>query len=93
MGEERAVARGREAEGDPVVRLLAESLGLPATEVAGFDDATPLFGPPLGLGSLSGARLLGRILEETGVDVATLDLNLDSLASIGALRAFVAANR
>ncbi len=51
---------------------------------------TPLLRDGLGLDSLGGALLLVRVRAEFGVDVADEDLNLDCLASIGTLAAFVA---
>lgn len=70
--------------------IVAEALGLTAAEVAALPDETPFFGPPLELGSLSGARMLRQIHAELGVDVAGEDLALDSLTSLGHLRRFVA---
>ncbi|HUC58318.1 MAG TPA: phosphopantetheine-binding protein [Streptosporangiaceae bacterium] len=51
---------------------------------------TPLLREGVGLDSLGGTLLLVRVKERFGVDVAGEDLNLDSMASIGALSAFVA---
>jgi acyl carrier protein len=72
-----------------VRQLLAELTG----------DGTPLDAPPdtpllrdgLGLDSLGGALLLTEIERRYGVDIADEDLNLDSLASIGSLAAYVSA--
>jgi methoxymalonate biosynthesis protein len=50
---------------------------------------TPLLRDGLGLDSLSATVLLTRVRARFGVDVADEDLNLDSLATIGALTAFV----
>jgi acyl carrier protein len=52
--------------------------------------ATPLLRDGLGLDSLGGAMLLTQVHRTFGVDVADEDLNLDSLASIGTLAAFIA---
>jgi acyl carrier protein len=52
--------------------------------------ATPLLRDGVGLDSLGATFLLTRVRDRFGVDVADEDLNLDSLASIGALTAFVA---
>ena len=71
--------------------IVAEALGLSADEVAALPEDTPFFGPPLELGSLSGARMLRRIHEQLGVDVAGEDLALESLTSLGHLRRFVGA--
>ena len=70
-------------------QLLAELTG----------DARPLDAPAdtallrdgIGLDSLGGTVLLTEIERRYGVDVAGEDLNLDSLASIGALADYVAA--
>ena len=50
---------------------------------------TPLLREGLALDSLRGALLLTRVRDRFGVDVADEDLNLDSLATIGTLAAFV----
>ena len=44
----------------------------------------------MGLDSLTGTLLLREIQQRFGVDVAGEDLNLDSLATLGTLAAFVA---
>lgn len=76
-----------------VLDLLASASGVPAADLAALPGTTPLFGPPVGLASRTGAQLLDRILEVTGVDVAGEDLALESLTSVGALVAFVAERR
>jgi acyl carrier protein len=72
---------------DQLRQLLAEVTGLP--ELAGLPAATPLLGPGLGLGSLAGTLLLRRIRDQFGVDIAAEDLNLDALATLGTLTAYV----
>lgn len=52
---------------------------------------TPLLRDGLGLDSLGGTMLLTEIRCRYGVDVADEDLNLDSLASIGTLAAYLSA--
>jgi len=52
---------------------------------------TPLLRDGIGLDSLGGTMLLTEIKRRYGVDVADEDLNLDSLASIGTLAAYVSA--
>jgi acyl carrier protein len=52
---------------------------------------TPLLRGGIGLDSLGGTMLLTEIKRRYGVDVADEDLNLDSLASIGSLAAYVSA--
>ncbi|MDR2983884.1 MAG: phosphopantetheine-binding protein [Nocardiopsaceae bacterium] len=62
-------------------------------------DPLPLEAPPetallrdgIGLDSLGATMLLTQIERRYGVDVASEDLNLDALASIGALAEYVAA--
>ena len=62
-------------------------------------DSRPFEAPPetallrdgIGLDSLGGAVLLTQIERRYGVDIAGEDLNLDALASIGALAAYLAA--
>jgi acyl carrier protein len=61
-------------------------------------DNRPLEAPPdtallrdgIGLDSLGATVLLTHVQRRFGVDVADEDLNLDSLASIGTLAAFIA---
>jgi acyl carrier protein len=72
---------------DQLRQLLAEVTGRP--ELAGLAAATPLLGPGLGLGSLAGTLLLRRVRDQFGVDIAAEDLNLDALATLGSLAAFV----
>jgi acyl carrier protein len=70
-------------------QLLAELTG----------DTLPLEAPPetallrdgIGLDSVRGTVLLTQIERRYGVDIAGEDLNLDALASIGTLAAYVAA--
>jgi acyl carrier protein len=59
-----------------------ELLGLPAD--------LSLFGDGAGLDSLTGTLLLRRVHDRFGVDVAAEDLNLDALATLGTLAAFIA---
>lgn len=54
---------------------------------------TPLLREGLGLDSLGGALLLKRVRVQFGVDVADEDLNLDCLATVGTLAAFIAIRR
>lgn len=69
--------------------LIAEAARLDEAVVAELPADTDLFGPQIGLTSLAGVTLLGTIDERYGVDVAALDLNLDSLQSIATLAEFV----
>lgn len=54
---------------------------------------TPLLRDGIGLDSLGGTILLTEVQRRFGVDVAGEDLNLDSLATIGTLAAFIAERR
>jgi len=67
--------------------LLAAVTGRP--ELEGVGAGAPLFGPPVSLDSLAGTLLLREIQLRYQVDVAAEDLNLDSLATLATLAAFV----
>jgi acyl carrier protein len=69
-------------------RMLADVTGRP--DLIDLPAPTPLFGGGVGLDSLAGTLLLRRIQRQFGVDVAAEDLNLDSLATLDTLAAFVA---
>jgi acyl carrier protein len=71
--------------------LLAELTSDDRARTAPAD--TPLMREGLGLDSLGGALLLKRVRTQFGVDVADEDLNLDCLATIGTLAAFIAIRR
>ncbi|MGP8000059.1 MAG: acyl carrier protein [Streptosporangiaceae bacterium] len=68
-------------------QLLAAATGRP--ELARLTLDTPLFGDGVGLDSLTGTLLLRQVRQRFGVDVAAEDLNLDALATLGSLTAFV----
>jgi acyl carrier protein len=70
--------------------ILAQVTGRP--EVAEIAPQTGLFGPEVGLDSLTGTLLLVQVQQRFGVDVAAEDLNLDSLATLAALAAFLTAH-
>ena len=72
---------------DELRQILADVTGNP--EVLGISPATPLFGAGAGLDSLAGTLLLRRVWHQFGVDVAGEDLNLDSLATLETLAAFI----
>jgi methoxymalonate biosynthesis protein len=59
-------------------------------ELAGLPAGAPLFGEAVALDSLTGTLLLREIERRFGVDVAGTDLNLDALATLGTLAAFIA---
>jgi methoxymalonate biosynthesis protein len=62
-------------------------------ELAGLPAAAPLFGDAVALDSLTGTLLLREAQRRFGVDVAGTDLNLDALATLGTLAAFIAGQR
>jgi acyl carrier protein len=59
-------------------------------ELRDIGDEQPLFGAGVGLDSLTGTLLLREVHRRFGVDVAGEDLNLDALATLGTLAAFIA---
>jgi acyl carrier protein len=69
-------------------RILAEVTG--REELLGLPADRPLFGGGIGLDSLTGTLLLRAVKDRFGVDVAAEDLNLDALATLATLSAFVA---
>jgi acyl carrier protein len=73
--------------------MIAEAARLEPAVVAELPADTELFGPRIALTSLAGVALLGAVDKRFGVDVAALDLSLDSLQSIATLTDFVAAHR
>ncbi len=72
-------------------QLLAELTGDTQALTAPLD--TALLRDGIGLDSLGGTMLLTEIERRYGVDIAAEDLNLDALASIGTLTAYVAASQ
>ena len=80
---------GHDSLTDEVRRLLAELAGDSLALRAPLD--TPLLKDGIGLDSLGGTMLLTQIERRYDVDIAAEDLNLDALASIGALTAYLAA--
>lgn len=76
--------------------MIAEEIRSLLVEVTGRDELrdipfdVPLLHEPVALDSISGVRLLRAVHDRYGVDVAAEDLNLDSLASVDALAAFIA---
>ncbi len=72
---------------DELREILARAAGRP--ELLGLSAQTPLFGDGAGLDSLSGVLLLREVHRRFGVDVAAEDLNLDALATLGTLAAFI----
>ena len=72
---------------DEIRGILAAVTG--RSEMRGITADMPLFGPPVALDSLTGTLLLREIRRRFSVDVAGEDLNLDALATLGTLAAFV----
>jgi acyl carrier protein len=64
-----------------------------SAEAAALPPDTPLFRDGAGLDSLTGTLLLREVRRRFGVDVAAEDLNLDALASLATLAAFIAEHR
>ncbi len=73
---------------DDLRSFLASATG--RDELLRIPPAAALFGSAVGLDSLTGTLLLREIQRRYGVDVAGEDINLDSLATLGTLAAFVA---
>ena len=67
--------------------ILARATG--RDELLGVSEQTPLFGDGVGLDSLTGTLLLREVHRRFGVDVAAEDLNLDALATLATLAAFI----
>lgn len=94
MTGERDVTGEPEVTGEPDVagdlrQILAGVTGDSRPLAARAD--TPLLRDGIGLDSLGGTILLTEIRRRYGIDVADEDLNLDSLASIGTLAAYISA--
>ncbi len=68
-------------------QILATITG--TSEPLGAGASTPLLRDGIGLDSLGGTVLLMQVKRRFGVDVAGEDLNLDALATLGTLAAFV----
>ncbi|MBF6613817.1 MAG: acyl carrier protein [Chloroflexi bacterium] len=72
--------------------LLARVLGKKKAALARLSDDTPLFSGGLSLDSLTGLELLTAIEQDFDVDIASEDLNLESLQTIGTLVDYLAAH-
>lgn len=68
-------------------QILARATG--RDELVDLSEQAPLFGDGVGLDSLTGTLLLREVHRRFGVDVAAEDLNLDALATLGTLAAFI----
>lgn len=71
--------------------VLADVLGLPETQVAGFDEATPLFGALPEFDSMAVAGLLTELEERLGILIEDHEVDADMLESFGALLSFLRA--
>jgi methoxymalonate biosynthesis protein len=83
---------GPDAAAAPVVSELRQILTsiTGRSELAGVPADAALFGDTVALDSLTGTLLLREVHRRFGVDVAAADMNLDALATLGTLAAFVA---
>ncbi len=68
--------------------LLAETLGLPARQVAGFTEATALFGALPEFDSLAVANFLTAFEERFAVLIEDDDVEAEDFATFGTLLAF-----
>jgi acyl carrier protein len=81
-----------DSEVDATLRsVLADVLGLPAAQVAGFDEATPLFGALPEFDSMAVAGLLTELEERLGILIEDHDVNADMLETYGSLLTFARA--
>jgi acyl carrier protein len=82
------VSAGRAPEVIAELReILARATG--RDELLGLSEQAQLFGDGAGLDSLTGTLLLREVHRRFGVDVAAVDLNLDALATLATLAAFI----
>ena len=68
---------------------IGETLGLPAKQVAGFSEATPLFGALPELDSMAVASLLTALEERFAMMIEDDDVEAEDFATFGTLLAFV----
>jgi acyl carrier protein len=88
-GAGRAVARDDAAGVERILRAVLEDvLGLDPVRVAGFDDATPLFGALPEFDSLAVAGLLTALEERLGIVIEDDEVDADMMETFGALLAF-----
>ena len=81
-----------EKEVDVTLRsVLVDVLGLPRDQVAGFDEATPLFGALPEFDSMAVAGLLTELEERLGILIEDHEVDADLLENFGSLLAFVRA--
>ncbi len=81
-----------ENEVDATLRsVLVDVLGLSAAQVAGFDEATPLFGALPEFDSMAVAGLLTELEERLGILIEDHEVNADMLETYGSLLTFARA--
>lgn len=86
------MALNDEQELDATLRaVLVDVLGLPETRVAGFDEATPLFGAMPEFDSMAVAGLLTELEERLGILIEDHEVDADMLESYGSLLTFLRA--
>jgi acyl carrier protein len=71
--------------------VLIDVLGLDPARVAGFDEATPLFGALPEFDSIAVAGLLTELEERLGIVIDDDEVDADMLETFGALLAFAKA--
>ena len=81
-----------ENEVDATLRaVLVDVLGLSPAQVAGFDEATPLFGALPEFDSMAVAGLLTELEERLGILIEDHEVDADMLETYGALLTFAQA--
>ncbi len=84
------MAPSDEQEVDETLRaVLVDVLGLREDRVAGFDEATPLFGALPEFDSMAVAGLLTELEERLGILIEDHEVDADMLESFGALLTFL----
>ncbi|MEA3038537.1 MAG: acyl carrier protein [Sphingomonadales bacterium] len=87
-GAKRAVAAS-DSEVEATLRaVLIDVLGLDPVRVAGFDEATPLFGALPEFDSIAVAALLTALEERLGIVIEDDEVDADMMETFGALLAF-----
>lgn len=84
-GEAIVVSDDREEVEATVRALLVDVLGLDAARVAGFDEATELFGALPEFDSMAVATLLTELEERLGILIEDEDVEAEDLMSFGRL--------
>ena len=81
-----------EQEVDATLRaVLRDVLGLPAAQVAAFDEESPLFGALPEFDSMAVAGLLTELEERLGILIEDHEVDADMLETFGALLTFARA--